>query len=70
MVTHTTLLATNTNMFRALRTGQWAFAGNRKLKIYGLLSCTSGKRMHIKNRVFLSLHRKLNKGAIAPASAA
>ncbi|AJW62696.1 Metal binding domain of Ada [Elizabethkingia miricola] len=26
--------------------------GNRKLKIYGTLSCTSGKRMKRENRVF------------------
>ncbi|HCZ35236.1 MAG TPA: metal-binding protein [Cytophagales bacterium] len=29
-----------------------AFAGNRKLKIYGLLNCTSGKRMKKQNRIF------------------
>ena len=28
------------------------FAGNRKLKIYGTLNCSSGKRMKIENRVF------------------
>lgn len=27
-------------------------AGNRKLKIYGTLQCTSGKRMKKENRVF------------------
>ncbi|MEM8893228.1 MAG: Ada metal-binding domain-containing protein [Bacteroidota bacterium] len=27
-------------------------AGNQKLKIYGQLSCQSGKRMSIENRVF------------------
>jgi len=27
-------------------------AGNRKLKIYGTLNCSSGKRMKIENRVF------------------
>jgi methylphosphotriester-DNA--protein-cysteine methyltransferase len=30
------------------------FAGNRKLKIYGNFSCSSGKRMKIVNRVFFS----------------
>jgi methylphosphotriester-DNA--protein-cysteine methyltransferase len=30
------------------------FAGNKSLKIYGLFSCTSGKRMHRKNRIFFS----------------
>ena len=29
-----------------------SFAGNIKLKIYGLLTCTSGKRMKLENRVF------------------
>lgn len=28
--------------------------GNRKLKIYGLLNCSSGKRMLKENRVFFS----------------
>lgn len=28
------------------------FAGNRKLKIYGTLNCSSGKRMKAENRVF------------------
>jgi methylphosphotriester-DNA--protein-cysteine methyltransferase len=30
------------------------FAGNRKLKIYGHLSCASGKRMKPVNRVFFA----------------
>ncbi|WP_087093113.1 metal-binding protein [Elizabethkingia anophelis] len=29
-------------------------AGNRKLKIYGTFSCTSGKRMKRENRIFFS----------------
>lgn len=29
-------------------------AGNRRLRIYGMLSCPSGKRMKIANRVFFS----------------
>jgi methylphosphotriester-DNA--protein-cysteine methyltransferase len=29
-----------------------AFAGNSKLKIYGTLNCSSGKRMKAQNRVF------------------
>lgn len=28
--------------------------GNSKLKIYGLLNCKSGKRMHKENRVFFT----------------
>jgi len=30
------------------------FGGNRKLKIYGLLNCKSGKRMKRENRVFFN----------------
>jgi methylphosphotriester-DNA--protein-cysteine methyltransferase len=34
------------------------FGGNRKLKIYGTLSCTSGKRMKKQNRVFFSTEKE------------
>jgi hypothetical protein len=30
------------------------FGGNKKLKIYGLLNCKSGKRMKREKRVFFS----------------
>ena len=36
----------------SIRKKEITLAGNRKLKIYGLLSCRSGKRMHKTNRVF------------------
>lgn len=32
--------------------GEVQLAGNRKLKIYGTLTCRSGKRMKEENRVF------------------
>lgn len=35
-----------------IRSGQIRLAGNASLKIYGLLSCSSGKRMKRANRVF------------------
>jgi methylphosphotriester-DNA--protein-cysteine methyltransferase len=35
-----------------IRTGKINFGGNKKLKIYGLLSCSFGKRMKKENRVF------------------
>ena len=31
-----------------------SFGGNKKLKIYGLLSCRSGKRMKKENRIFFA----------------
>ena len=43
--------------------GAIRFAGNRKLKIYGTLSCSSGKRMKAQNRVFFkSAEEAANEG--------
>ena len=35
-----------------VRKGDIMLGGYRKAKTYGLLSCSAGKRMHVKNRVF------------------
>ena len=35
-----------------IRIGEITMAGNKRLKIYGKLSCSSGKRMNPENRVF------------------
>lgn len=37
-----------------IRSGRVRFAGNIRLKIYGTLRCSSGKRMKKSNRVFFS----------------
>lgn len=37
-----------------IRSGAIALAGNRALKIFGLLSCRSGKRMAKSKRVFFA----------------
>jgi len=37
-----------------IKNGEIVLAGNSKLKIYGRLSCSSGKRMKVKNRVFFN----------------
>jgi len=37
---------------RLIKKREICLGGNAKLKIYGLLSCASGKRMKIENRVF------------------
>lgn len=39
-------------VYRMRKEGTAAYAGNRRQKIYGLLSCSSGKRMNKENRVF------------------
>ncbi|MEZ4699398.1 MAG: Ada metal-binding domain-containing protein [Rhodothermales bacterium] len=43
---------TDTDVRRLLRSGDIAWAGNRRLRIYGTLRCWSGKRMKRANRVF------------------
>jgi methylphosphotriester-DNA--protein-cysteine methyltransferase len=37
-----------------IREGSVSIAGNRKLKIYGRLNCSSGMRMRREHRVFFS----------------
>lgn len=39
-------------LWKLIDKGEVQFAGNRKLKIYGTLNCSSGKRMKVSNRVF------------------
>ncbi len=39
------------NLFNHLKNKSITLAGNKKLKIYGTLQCSSGKRMKKKNRV-------------------
>lgn len=47
-------MARNRQICRLRQEGQLTLGGNRRLKIYGLLSCRSGKRMLTTNRVFFS----------------
>jgi hypothetical protein len=42
------------------------FGGNIKLKIYGKLSCTSGKRMKKQNRIFFSNEREAVAAGFRP----
>jgi methylphosphotriester-DNA--protein-cysteine methyltransferase len=39
-------------LYKLIATGEIKLAGNKKLKIYGVLKCASGKRMKVQNRVF------------------
>lgn len=50
MISHQEL--TSSELFLALKHQKIRWAGNKKLKIYGLLHCKSGKRMKVTNRVF------------------
>ncbi|WP_312513766.1 Ada metal-binding domain-containing protein [Chryseobacterium culicis] len=40
------------NLRSKIHSKEIVFGGNKKLKIYGLLNCRSGKRMKRENRVF------------------
>lgn len=42
------------------------YGGNRKLRIYGLLKCTSGKRMKRENRVFFATEEEALKNEYRP----
>jgi len=56
MIAHSDLGCTSFGRSRNLKelvdSGGVRYAGNKKLKIYGTLNCSSGKRMSAANRVF------------------
>jgi len=58
MIKHSNLGDTAFGRLRGLKhlidSGGIIFGGNRKLKIYAMLNCPSGKRMKVENRVFFS----------------
>jgi methylphosphotriester-DNA--protein-cysteine methyltransferase len=72
------------DLIRLIRGNSIVLGGNKRLKIYGTLRCSSGKRMKRENRVFFSseqeaiqhgfrpckkcLDRKVSKKRIANAS--
>ncbi|HEU4554386.1 MAG TPA: Ada metal-binding domain-containing protein [Chitinophaga sp.] len=50
---------TRSRMIRSLiRSGAIRMAGNKRLRIYGLLSCTSGKQMKARNRIFFATEQE------------
>ncbi|MBL7848452.1 MAG: metal-binding protein [Cyclobacteriaceae bacterium] len=46
--------------------GAITLAGNGRLKIYGLLTCTSGKRMKPENRVFFKSEKEALQAGFRP----
>ena len=57
---------TDAQVWRLIRNGQVAWAGNRRLKIYGTLQCWSGKRMLRKNRVFFETEKEATDAGYRP----
>ena len=49
-----------------IRHKEICFGGNRKLKIYGSLHCSSGKRMKTENRVFFVSEKEAVKNGFSP----
>ena len=47
-----TVFKRSRRLWKLINEGEVRFAGNKKLKIYGTLACSSGKRMKVDNRVF------------------
>ncbi|RYY32678.1 MAG: metal-binding protein [Sphingobacteriaceae bacterium] len=67
MINHTelgdTLFRRSRKLQQLVNDNVIAYAGNRKLKIYGMLKCSSGKRMKVENRVFfVSIDEAVAKG--------
>lgn len=50
MIQHSQL--SSENLRSRIHSQDIRFGGNMKLKIYGLLRCSSGKRMKLENRIF------------------
>lgn len=70
MIRHTVLGPPGFGRSRTLQQliaqGKVAFAGNRKLKIYGSLHCRSGKRMLAENRVFFASEQEALSAGYRP----
>ncbi|SMC31252.1 Ada metal-binding domain-containing protein [Chryseobacterium sp. YR221] len=49
-----------------IRSLEIRFAGNKNLKIYGLLQCRSGKRMKRENRVFFATEQEALQNNFRP----
>jgi len=56
MIRHIEII--NAELRKKIRDGTVCFGGNARLKIYGKLNCTSGKRMKKGNRVFFQTQKE------------
>lgn len=57
---------TEKELITKIRSGEIQLAGNARLKIFGTLSCPSGKRMLKKNRVFFRDYLEATKYGFRP----
>jgi len=49
-----------------IKKGEICFGGNQKLKIYGTLECSSGKRMKRENRIFFLSENEARENGFRP----
>lgn len=64
MIRHSKI--SDSDLHGQLRRRKIRFGGNRKLKIYGTLSCISGKKMKRENRVFFSSESEAFENGFRP----
>ena len=57
---------TDSELRNKIKNGEICFGGNQKLKIYGTLKCSSGKRMKTENRVFFSSEKDAKQNGFRP----
>ncbi|KQS28225.1 Ada metal-binding domain-containing protein [Dyadobacter sp. Leaf189] len=55
-------------LFGLIQSGEIRFAGNSKLRIYGLLNCRSGRRMKQQNRIFFSSEAEARENGYRPCA--
>jgi methylphosphotriester-DNA--protein-cysteine methyltransferase len=70
MIRHTdlgkTIFSRSRQLKKLLDSGGIKLAGNRKLKIYGTLNCSSGKRIKTKNRLFFESETEATSAGYRP----
>ena len=64
MIEHCTIF--DNDLRKQIREKAICFAGNSNLKIYGLLQCTTGKRLKRTNRVFFATETEAIENGFRP----
>jgi methylphosphotriester-DNA--protein-cysteine methyltransferase len=64
MIAHAAI--SDSRLRNQIRQGLICFGGNKKLKIYGTLHCSSGKRMNRENRIFFSTEDEALQNGFRP----
>jgi len=64
VINHSKIL--DSDLRNKIKNAEICFGGNRKLKIYGTLKCSSGKRMKRENRVFFLSENEAKENGFRP----